>query len=138
MGPMHWGHCKSDDFVKREYLPAAMAPDETYDAGGCYSGSAIEVEGKHVLVYTGVIDRYLEDGSHDYRQVQCIAKGNGIDYWKHKGNPVITGKSLPKGSSTEDFRDPKIWEDVGMSGFLSFGEQAYFISFSPGYAGNGI
>ncbi len=110
-GPMHWGHCKSDDFVRWEYLPAAMAPDESYDAGGCYSGSAIEVEGEHVLVYTGVIDRYLEDGSHDYRQVQCMAKGNGIVYHKFEGNPVITGMSLPKGSSTEDFRDPKVWKE---------------------------
>lgn len=110
-GPMHWGHCKSRDFVRWEYLPVAMAPDESYDAGGCYSGSAIEADGEHVLVYTGVIDRYLEDGSHDYRQVQCIAKGNGIDYCKYKGNPVITGLSLPKGSSVEDFRDPKIWKE---------------------------
>lgn len=110
-GPMHWGHCKSNDFIKWEYLPAAMAPDESYDAGGCYSGSAIEVAGEHVLVYTGVIDRYLEDGSHDYRQVQCIAKGNGIDYSKYAGNPVITGDSLPEGSSTENFRDPKIWKE---------------------------
>ncbi len=110
-GPMHWGHCKSRDFVRWEYLPVAMAPDESYDAGGCYSGSAIEADGEHVLVYTGVIDRYLEDGSHDYRQVQCMAKGNGIDYCKYEGNPVITGLSLPKGSSVEDFRDPKIWKE---------------------------
>lgn len=110
-GPMHWGHCKSNDFVRWEYLPAALAPDESYDAGGCYSGSAIEAAGEHVLVYTGVIDRYLEDGSHDYRQVQCMAKGNGLDYCKYEGNPVITGKDLPKGSSTEDFRDPKIWKE---------------------------
>ncbi len=110
-GPMHWGHCKSRDFVRWEYLPVAMAPDESYDVGGCYSGSAIEADGEHVLVYTGVIDRYLEDGSHDYRQVQCMAKGNGIDYCKYEGNPVITGLSLPKGSSVEDFRDPKIWKE---------------------------
>ena len=57
-GPMHWGHCKSSDFIRWEYLPVAMAPDEKYDAGGCYSGSAIEVEGEHVLLYTGVTDRY--------------------------------------------------------------------------------
>lgn len=110
-GPMHWGHCKSKDFVRWEYLPAAMAPDESYDAGGCYSGCAIEVAGEHVLFYTGVIDRYLEDGFHDYRQVQCIAKGNGIDYCKYAGNPVITGESLPEGSSKEDFRDPKVWKE---------------------------
>lgn len=110
-GPMHWGHCKSRDFIRWEYLPAAMAPDENYDAGGCYSGSAIEDAGEHVLIYTGVIDRYSEGGSHDYRQVQCMAKGDGIDYCKFKGNPILSGGALPDGSSTEDFRDPKIWKE---------------------------
>jgi len=110
-GPMHWGHCKSKDFIRWEYLPIAMSPDESYDKGGCYSGSAIEVEGKHVLIYTGVIDRYLEDGLHDYRQVQCMAKGDGLNYCKYKGNPIITGDSLPEGSCTKDFRDPKVWKE---------------------------
>lgn len=110
-GPMHWGHCRSKDFIRWEYLPAAMAPDEDYDAGGCFSGSAVEAGGEHVLIYTGVIDRYLEDGIHDRRQVQCMAKGDGIDYRKYEGNPIITGESLPEGSSMEDFRDPKVWKE---------------------------
>lgn len=110
-GPMHWGHCVSDDLIRWEYLPAALAPDESYDEGGCYSGSAIEVNGEHVLVYTGVMDRYLDDGFHYYRQVQCIARGDGRDYIKSAGNPVITGESTPNGSSLADFRDPKIWKE---------------------------
>ena len=28
-GPMHWGHSRSRDFIRWEYLPAAMAPDES-------------------------------------------------------------------------------------------------------------
>lgn len=114
-GPMHWGHCKSRDLIKWEYLPAAMAPDENYDRGGCYSGSALDVDGEHVLIYTGVIDRTLADDSHEYRQVQCMAKGDGINYYKFQGNPVLTGDLLPRGSSEKDFRDPKIWE--GDDGF---------------------
>jgi beta-fructofuranosidase len=110
-GPMHWGHCKSRDFIRWEYLPLALAPDQEYDAGGCYSGSALEADGEHVLVYTGVIDRYLKDGTHDYRQVQCIAKGNGVDYEKYEGNPVLDGQGLPEGCSQEDFRDPKVWKE---------------------------
>lgn len=110
-GPMHWGHCVSRDLIKWEYLPAAMAPDESYDEGGCYSGSAMEVNGEHVLVYTGVMDRYLDDGFHYYRQVQCMARGNGVDYIKSRENPVITGETIPEGSSLEDFRDPKIWKE---------------------------
>lgn len=110
-GPMHWGHCVSEDFICWEFLPAALAPDESYDEGGCYSGSAIEADGEHVLIYTGVIDRYLEDGFHYYRQVQCLAKGSGIDYRKSEKNPIITSESTPEGSSLEDFRDPKIWKE---------------------------
>ena len=110
-GPMHWGHCTSRDLIKWEYLPAALAPDESYDEGGCYSGSAIEADGKHVLIYTGVMDRYLDDGFHYYRQVQCVARGDGADYVKSGRNPVITGESTPEGSSLEDFRDPKVWQE---------------------------
>ena len=53
-GPMHWGHSVTDDMVRWEQLPAAIAPDQEYDKAGCFSGSAIEADGKHVLVYTGV------------------------------------------------------------------------------------
>ena len=110
-GPMHWGHSKTKDFIKWEQLPAALAPDEEYDKGGCFSGSAIEVDGKHVLIYTGVVDKIEDDGSHLIRQTQCIAIGDGVDYEKLDCNPVITSDSLPQGSSLEDFRDPKMWKD---------------------------
>ena len=127
-GPMHWGHCKSKDFIKWEYLPIAMAPDQSYDEGGCYSGSAIQEGEEHILFYTGVIDHYLDDGSHDYRQVQCMAKGDGINYQKYEGNPVITGLDIPEGSSIQDFRDPKIWKE---------GNSYYLIAGSRGADGYG-
>lgn len=34
-GPMHWGHVKSKDLIKWEYLPVALAPDQSYETGGC-------------------------------------------------------------------------------------------------------
>lgn len=110
-GPMHWGHSKTKDFIKWEQLPAALAPDEEYDMGGCFSGSAVEADGKHILMYTGVLDKIQEDGSHLIRQTQCIAIGDGLDYEKLDCNPVITSYAIPSGSSLEDFRDPKIWKD---------------------------
>lgn len=110
-GPMHWGHSKTKDFIKWEQLPTALAPDEEYDIGGCFSGSAIESDGKHVLMYTGVIDKIQEDGSRLIRQTQCIAIGDGIDYEKLDCNPVIDSFLLPEGSNLEDFRDPKIWKE---------------------------
>ncbi|WP_099204240.1 glycoside hydrolase family 32 protein [Scatolibacter rhodanostii] len=110
-GPMHWGHSKSKDFIKWEQLPCAMAPDREYDGQGCFSGSAVEHEGTHVLMYTGVLDKVQEDGTKRLAQTQCIAIGDGENYKKLNNNPIITSTSLPKGSSKEDFRDPKIWKE---------------------------
>ncbi|AQR94555.1 glycoside hydrolase family 32 protein [Clostridium saccharoperbutylacetonicum] len=110
-GPMHWGHSKTKDFIKWEQLPTVLAPDEEYDMGGCFSGSAIELDGTHVLMYTGVVDKVEEDGSHFIRQTQCVAIGDGIDYEKLDCNPVIDSFLLPEGSKLEDFRDPKMWKD---------------------------
>ena len=110
-GPMHWGHSVSTDMIHWEQLPAALAPDQEYDKIGCFSGSAIEADGKHVLVYTGVTKVKLEDQSEQERQNQCIAFGDGKDYVKYEKNPVVTGDMLPENCSRIDFRDPKIWKD---------------------------
>lgn len=110
-GPMHWGHSKSKDFIKWEQLPIAIAPDEKYDESGCFSGSAVEADGKHILMYTGVLEKVDNSGSKIVRQTQCIAVGDGINYEKLDCNPVITHEQLPEGSSKEDFRDPKIWKE---------------------------
>lgn len=110
-GPMHWGHSKTKDFLKWEQLPAALAPDTEYDGQGCFSGSAIEYDGKHVLMYTGVLEKEEPDGHRLIRQTQSIAIGDGINYEKLSCNPVITGDMLPEGSSKADFRDPKLWRD---------------------------
>lgn len=110
-GPMHWGHVVSEDFVKWQEFPVALAPDQDFDAAGCFSGSAIENEDGHVLVYTGVIERELEDGTKETFQNQCLAIGDGITYEKVKENPVVPGELLPEGFSREHFRDPKIWKE---------------------------
>lgn len=113
-GPMHWGHMKTRDFIRWERLPAALAPDMDYDRDGCFSGGAVELEdGRHLLMYTGVRNRRREDGVVQAFQTQCIAVGDGVDYEKLDGNPVIDASSLPEGGSTRDFRDPKIWREDG-------------------------
>lgn len=109
---MHWGHLVSDDMIRWERMPAAMAPDKEYDNAGVWSGSAIELpDGRHMLMYTGMHEQLEDDGSVITRQTQCVAFGDGLDYEKYEGNPVIDPDSLPEGSSTSDFRDPKIWWD---------------------------
>lgn len=113
-GPMHWGHVKTRDFIRWEFLPAALAPDEEYDKDGCFSGGAVELpDGRHLLMYTGVSITPQADGESRQIQTQCIAIGDGMDYEKYPGNPVVTEADLPTGGSTVDFRDPKIWQENG-------------------------
>lgn len=109
-GPMHWGHAVSSDLLHWEYLPAALAPDECYDKDGVFSGSAIELpDGRQLLVYTGVMQKVEENGHKTDFQTQCVAIGDGVNYEKYEGNPVITADMIPEGGSVHDFRDPKIW-----------------------------
>lgn len=104
---MHWGHFVSRDLIRWEFLPVALAPDQRYDCGGgCFSGTAIEHEGKLLLMYTGVAE--------DVQQ-QCIAvSDDGVTFEKAASNPVIPASLLPEGCSGRDFRDPKVfkWEGI--------------------------
>ena len=112
-GPMHWGHAVSDDFIHWEDLPVAIAPDMPYDKDGCFSGSAVELDdGRQLLMYTGVQRERGEDGIMRDLQTQCIAVGDGVNYVKYEGNPVLTGADVPKGFSENDFRDPKIFRNA--------------------------
>lgn len=110
-GPMHWGHAVSGDLLHWEYLPAALAPDMAYDEAGCFSGSAVELpDGRQLLMYTGVHKEVQEDGQVREVQAQCLAIGDGRDYGKYQGNPVLGEQDLPEGGSKYDFRDPKMWK----------------------------
>ena len=95
-GPMHWGHSVTEDMIRWEQLPTALAPDQEYDREGCFSGSAIEADGKQALIYTGVTTEKLPDGKEEVRQNQCLAWGDGKDYVKAEKNPVVTGDMLPE------------------------------------------
>jgi len=53
---MHWGHAVSKDLINWNHLPAALSPSEdydTYERGGCFSGSAVEHNGCLYVFYTG-------------------------------------------------------------------------------------
>lgn len=110
-GPMHWGHAVSEDLLHWEYLPAALAPDEAYDRDGCFSGSAVTLpDGRHLLMYTGVVKEHQTNDMFCEVQRQCLAVGDGMDYEKYAMNPVLDVKDLPEGCSKFDFRDPKMWQ----------------------------
>nr|AHF26463.1 beta-fructosidases (levanase/invertase) [uncultured bacterium Contig115] len=109
-GPMHWGHAVSADLLHWRYLPAALAPDMPYDREGCFSGSAVTLpDGRHLLMYTGVAEEAGPGGELRKVQIQNLAFGDGVNYRKFEGNPVITAADLPEGGSHYDFRDPKLW-----------------------------
>ena len=111
-GPMHWGHAKTRDFIRWEYLPAALAPDTEADRDGCFSGSAVEMpDGRQLLLYTGIHKCQRPDGAVDMVQNQCVAVGDGLNFEKYENNPVLDISDLPEGYSDVDFRDPKLWRE---------------------------
>ncbi|MCP8970678.1 glycoside hydrolase family 32 protein [Ectobacillus ponti] len=114
---MHWGHVTTRNFIDWTYQPVALANDKVYDANGCFSGSAIEKDGKLYLMYTGHIDPNMgfdKDESQIIQQ-QCVAVSeDGIHFEKYAGNPVIGIHNLPEGYLICDFRDPKVVEHDGV------------------------
>lgn len=97
-GQMHWGHAVSEDLLHWKELPIALYPDQWYEnEGGCFSGSAVEKDGRLYLFYTSV--------SRELKQTQSVAySDDGIHFTKYEGNPVIAKNPL----GYSDFRDPKV------------------------------
>ena len=105
-GTMHWAHVTTKDFVKWETLPVALVPDEPYEViCGCCSGSAIEKDGKLVLVYTA---------AQPDQQRQCLAEStDGVHFEKCAENPVLKAADLSWEVSNRDFRDPRVFVKDG-------------------------
>ena len=104
-GHMSWGHAVSDDLLTWEHLPLALVRDRPYDEEGVFSGSAIELGGRHIVYYTGVAGP-----ERNGEQAQCLAfSDDGIHYAKSGGNPILRGDGLS--ADRKDFRDPKVWAE---------------------------
>lgn len=102
----NWGHIRSKDLINWEQLPIALTPTDWFDKDGCYSGSAIEKDGKFYLMYTGNVKN---NGIRE--SYQCLAVSeDGINF--NKLGPVIHNDNIPKGY-TKHFRDPKLFEKDG-------------------------
>ena len=99
-GPMHWGHQTTKDFIKWDLEDVALAPDKDYENVGCFSGTAIEEDGKLYLAYTA---------ASDYQNQALAYSYDGITFNK-LDKLLIDGKCLPEGYSNSDFRDPKIFK----------------------------
>ncbi len=103
-GAKWWGHWSSADLVHWQHEPVALLPTEDYEISGCYSGSAVQNNGKITLIYTGNV-KYT-DGSRTANQ--CLAEEMPDGTFRKLG-PVIP---LPEGY-TGHVRDPKVWKHDG-------------------------
>ncbi|MGX8703243.1 MAG: glycoside hydrolase family 32 protein [bacterium] len=106
-GTMHWAHVVTDDFIKWDYLPVALVPDEPYEViCGCCSGSAIEIDGKLVLMYTAA-------QPDQQRQCLAISEDGGVTFNKYENNPILKAADLSWEVSNRDFRDPRVFRKNG-------------------------
>ncbi|WP_339277883.1 sucrose-6-phosphate hydrolase [Paenibacillus sp. FSL W8-0426] len=103
-GMKYWYHVRSSDLVHWEDRGIGIHPGDPQDSHGAYSGSAIEKDGKLMLMYTGNTrdERWIR---HPY---QCLAVMDEDDVVIKLETPVIP--AVPPGY-TDHFRDPKVWQD---------------------------
>lgn len=111
-GPMYWGHAESRDGIAWDTQPIALSPDYNYDRNGCFSGSAIEKDGRLYLFYTGNIE-----GDNPEQNQNIAWTDDGENYTKYESNPVI---STPPPEGSKDFRDPKV-ERIGDKYYMFIG-----------------
>lgn len=101
MARLHWGHISSENLYDWREEKIALAPGESYDMKGCWSGCVFSDEiitnGQPNIIYTAV----------DYVKAtiaQAMPESETLEKWnKFGGNPIINGR--PSGLS-DDFRDP--------------------------------
>ncbi|QNI31014.1 glycoside hydrolase family 32 protein [Alloacidobacterium dinghuense] len=116
-GDMHWAHSMSPDMVHWQHLPMALAPTKGGpDEEGCFSGSAVVLNGVPTFLYTGVKsvsanEATLSDGHHNFRETQCLATSSDADLrtWQKLPQPVLP--SPPAGMKITGFRDPCLWQE---------------------------
>ena len=101
--PMHWGHAITKDFLHWQELDVALYPDEEYDRGGCWSGTAIEHNGVLYLFYASIHPH--KDTGKKTQEVSVAYSEDGIHFKKYENNPVIDRYPADGGP---DFRDPAV------------------------------
>jgi len=116
-GTMHWGHAVSDDLVNWEHKGVALFPTKYEDQNGCFSGSAVEHEGRMYLFYTGIhyrrpdpanIHDCLDDDFEACQMALSSEDGIRFDNFNDK-SVIIPCLTDPDIGDRKDTRDPKVW-----------------------------
>jgi beta-fructofuranosidase len=118
-GDMHWGHAVSTDMMHWHHEPAALAPTPGGpDSEGCFSGSAVVMDGVPAFIYTGVQSAprqqaTIRDGNDKLRETVLLATAEDDDLlrWKKADRPIIAVP--PPGIAVTGFRDPCLWREAG-------------------------
>jgi len=127
-GTMHWGHAVSEDLVNWEHVGIALYPSKDFDRNGVFSGSALDIDGKMHLFYTGVVyDETDPENIHvskDGRILQnqvVITSLDGMHFDNIKDKRLIITKDMEAAvADPYDCRDPKVWKE-GKDYFLCLG-----------------
>ncbi|XP_052738122.1 sucrose-6-phosphate hydrolase-like [Bicyclus anynana] len=103
-GTVHWGHAKSSDLLTWQHLPIAMYPNNTYDANGVFSGSALIEDDVMYLYYTAHTTYPGQTPSQIERQALAVST-DGVNVVKYENNPILLADDRQP-----DIRDPKVWK----------------------------
>lgn len=105
IGPVHgvksWAHLTSTNLVDWHDEGLALEPDSVYDSHGVYSGSALPVDDRLLLAYTGNV-RNEKWNRQSYQLGAWMSADNSIE---KINKPLITS---PPTGYTHEFRDPQI------------------------------
>jgi beta-fructofuranosidase len=104
-GTPSWGHAVSDDLVRWDHAPIALAPGmPPADLDGCWSGCLVDDGGTPTILYSS---------ARDGDQVTCLATGSAdLMHWtKHPDNPVMRPPHGLRGRTVDAFRDPWVWRE---------------------------
>lgn len=114
-GDMSWYHSISRDMIHWTHLPIAFTPTPGGpDAYGCFSGSAIAVDKRVYVVYTGTVESTpdkatIRDGENKIQESQCLAWSDdpNLVHWTKDPSPIVP--LPPPGMKITGFRDPSAW-----------------------------